>query len=379
MKFSDIDNQFMQLAFLEAQKGTGYVSPNPLVGAIIVKENEIIGRGHHQKYGGAHAEVNAINDAISKGHNLKNASMYVTLEPCSHTNKKTPPCAPQLINSGIKKVFISNIDPNPNVSGNGIKLLNENNVNVILADGEIQKTGEEINETFFHVMNIHRPFVHLKMGMSLDGKIATASGDSKYITGIESRENVHYLRQKYDAIVIGKNTLLQDNPELTVRLSLNATSHPLRIVFIDLPSIKFDLKLFSDIYKKNTIVITTDRDIQNNKEIVYKIEGLGISLLGLKEITDGRVDLNSFMITLYSLKIHSLLLEGGAILANQFIKANLVDKVSFYYAPIILGGIRSGITDIGVDSLQEKILLKNVKTNFLGKDILVEGNLCSQV
>jgi diaminohydroxyphosphoribosylaminopyrimidine deaminase/5-amino-6-(5-phosphoribosylamino)uracil reductase len=220
--------------------------------------------------------------------------------------------------------------------------------------------------------------VHLKLGQTLDGKVATKSGESKYITSKEAREYVHELRQKYDVIMVGKNTLINDDPSLTVRLDEIHPKHPLRVVIIDLASIDFNLKVFSDEFKRNTMVVTTDADLNKHRDIAFKLENLGIGILALEEV-DGRVNLSSLMNTLYSLKLNSILLEGGPTLASNFLKNNMVDKVSIITAPYILGDGVSTLTDIGVSELKNKLELSNLIYKQLGQDFLAEGYLCSPV
>lgn len=376
MNYRDLDQIFMGLAIEEAKKGFGHANPNPFVGSVIVKNGEVIGIGHHQKYGSHHAEVNAINDAKEKGHDLTGSTIYVNLEPCSHTKKQTPPCAPRLVAEKFSKVVIANIDPNPHVDGGGIKLLQDNGIEVVT--GVLKEEGEKLNEIFFKAMRKKMPFVHLKMGQTLDGKVATSNFESKYITGPESRKYVHELRQIYDVICVGKATVLKDNPELTVRLDDIATKHPLRAIFIDLKSIDFSLKVFSDEYKKNSMVITTAKDAEHNYSVIQKLESIGIGVLTLDEDKNGRVDLHSFLRTMYSLKFYSILVEGGPTLASQFLKEDLVDKISIITAPYLLGDGKSTLNDIGISELANKKEVMNPIYKNLGKDFLVEGYLCSQ-
>jgi diaminohydroxyphosphoribosylaminopyrimidine deaminase/5-amino-6-(5-phosphoribosylamino)uracil reductase len=376
MNYVDLDQVYMGMAIEEAKLGLGHANPNPLVGAILVKDGNIIGSGHHQRYGGHHAEVNAILNAKENLHDVSGSTLYVNLEPCSHLNKQTPPCAPKIIQEGIKKVVIANIDPNPSVSGNGIKLLEESNVEVVV--GVLKEEGEILNEVFFKAMKERRPFVHLKMAQTLDGKIATLSGESKYISSDVALGFVHQLRQNYDVIVVGKNTILKDNPSLTVRYCDGVPKHPLRVLFIDLKSINFELKIFSDEFKKNSMVVTTDSDLQNNREIAMKLEANGIGLLSMPEDEFGRVDLDSFLKTMFSLKFYSILIEGGPTLASSFIKKKLVDKLSLVTSPYILGEGLATLNDIGINSLDNKIELKKIELKNLGKDFLFEGYLCLQ-
>lgn len=369
--------QFMREAFNEAIKGKGHVSPNPIVGAIVVLNGEIIGRGYHQKYGGNHAEVNAINDAKNKGYDLVGASIFINLEPCSHLDKKTPPCAPLIVREKFKDVYISNLDPNPKVSGAGIKLLIDNGI--IVHSGILEDEGLKLNEVFFKAMTRKMPFVHLKMAQTIDGKIASLSGESKYISSSESLKYVHELRNNYDAVLIGKNTLLKDNPSLTVRHIGKNVSHPLRIVMSKIENLDLSLKLFSDEYRRNTVIVTTSEDLNQNLTAAERIEKLGVSLLGLKVGIDGHVDLQSFLKTMYSLKIFSILIEGGPTIASSFLKEKLVDKITIVTAPFILGEGISTFANLGFYDFNSKIEVLNIDRFNLGKDQVLEGYLCSQV
>ena len=205
--------KYMHMTLELAKKGAGLVSPNPLVGAIIVKDNEVIAQGYHKKVGLAHAEVDALNNATAP---VDGATLFCNLEPCCHTNKRTPPCAPQIIEAGIKKVIIANLDPNPEVAGKGVKLLQDHGIEVVT--GILEKEGQQLNEIFFTHITKGKAFVELKMAQTLDGKMASMSGDSKWITSEESRKLVHQHRLNYDAIVVGANTARFDDPSLTVRL-----------------------------------------------------------------------------------------------------------------------------------------------------------------
>lgn len=373
----DLDKKFMTMVMEQAKKGLGLARPNPLVGALVVKDDYILGTGYHQKYGSAHAEVNAILNAKEKYHDLQGSTLYVNLEPCSHSNKQTPPCVPLILNEKIKKVVIANQDPNPFVSGAGIEQLRNNDIEVVV--DVLKSEGEELNEVYFKTMRSKAPFVHLKMAQTLDGKVATLSGESKYITGSDALQYAHQLRQSYAAIVVGKNTVLRDDPSLTVRLYEGLAQHPIRIIFTDLKSIHLNLKVFSDEYRKNTIVVTSVSDVKLNQELVKIVKDRGIEILSFDQNSDGRISLKEFLAKLYSLKIYSLLIEGGPILASAFIKENLVDKISMITAPYLLGEGISSLSSIGAETLTDKKELYRVRYEKLGKDFLTEGYLCSQV
>lgn len=368
---------YMRKAFELALKGMGHTSPNPLVGAVVVKDDKVIGTGFHQKYGSAHAEVNAILDAKARGEDVVGATLYCNLEPCSHTNKQTPPCAPMIALEKISRVVISNIDPNPNVSGSGVAHLREHGVEVIT--GVLESEGLELNEVFFKFISTNTPFIHLKMAQTLDGRVATSNGESKYITGAEALSRVHSLRQKYDCLMVGRKTVELDNPSLTTRSDeFENISHPLRLVIGTLKGLNHDWKILKDEFKRNTMIVATDDEVRNHPEIVRFLESQGVALLSVKKTDDGKVDLKAMLKSLASLKMTSILVEGGPTLATEFLKEGLVDKVSFFIAPTILGEGKNSINDLGIINLNQKMNLKNKRTEVLGNDILVEGYLCSQ-
>lgn len=369
---------YMKLAFDLALKGMGHTGSNPLVGALVVSGQKIIGSGFHQKYGGAHAEVNAINDAKLNGFDAAGATLYCNLEPCSHTDKQTPPCASMIVREKISRVVISTIDPNPKVSGGGIAYLRSHGIEVI--EGILLEEGHLLNEVFFKFITTNIPFVHLKMAQSIDGRVALKNGESKYITGPESQKRVHALRQKYDSIMIGSKTLKLDNPSLTTRSEdFNELSHPLRIVIGSLHSLNLDGKIFRDQFVSKTMIVTTEEDLRNNPTIRELLVSFGVTLLAVEKNNEGQVDLKLMLKKLAELKITSLLLEGGPVLATEFLKLKLVDKISFFIAPVLLGEGRNAINDLGIDRLIDKLEIKRQKIEILGNDILIEGYLCSQV
>jgi diaminohydroxyphosphoribosylaminopyrimidine deaminase/5-amino-6-(5-phosphoribosylamino)uracil reductase len=368
---------YMQLALDLAQKGAGHVSPNPMVGAVLVREGKIIGRGFHEKYGSAHAEVNALLDARVRGEKIEGATLYCNLEPCSHTKKQTPPCAPLIAEEKIARVVIANVDQNPQVSGSGIELLRSHGIEVIT--GVLEEKGRVLNESFFKFITKKSPFVHLKLAQTLDGRIATKTGDSKYITGPEASAYVHRLRQHYDCIMVGRKTVEADNPSLTTRSEeFEKLSHPLRLVLGAMKELKQDWKIFSDELKRNTMMVATEADIRAHQDVAFFLEQKGIALLSSAADQNGRVDLPSVLQSLASLKMTSILLEGGPTLATEFLKQGLVDKISFIIAPTLMGEGINSLNDLGIKLLKEKMDLKNVQVSQLGNDILVEGYLCSQ-
>lgn len=308
----------------------GQTSPNPLVGSVIVKNGLIISSGAHKKAGTDHAELDAIKNATES---LKGATLYCNLEPCCHTNKKTPPCAQRIINEEISEVVISNLDPNPLVAGNGVKLLKEAGIKV--TTGILKDEASELNKVFFTNMLLKRPFIHLKWAQSIDGKMATSSGDSKWITNEESRKNVHHERSIYDSILIGANTLKNDNPRLTIRLEGQIERCPYRIVIASQPDTSKDL--FNDEFKDKTIIV-------NGK-------------------------LSDILNELYQKDIMSIYVEGGAMIHSQFLSENLFDEISIYTAPKILGSGKS-ITLPEIINMREAFSLSDCTITNFGSDTL---------
>ena len=296
-----LDEDYMRRAFELASKGKGTVSPNPLVGAVLVFENKIIGEGFHQKSGEAHAEINAINNSEKS---LKGATLYCTLEPCCHSNKKTPPCTKEIIKQKISRVVIANIDPNPEVAGKGASELEAAGIEVVT--GVLSELGENINKVFFKFIKTGLPYVHLKQAMTLDGKTASESGDSKWITSSIAREEVHDLRYMYDAVMVGSNTANVDNPSLTCRKKNEVIKVPKRIIAARSKNLDANLLLLNDKYKESTIIVQNNTNLDNLKEIA-------------------------------SMGITSILLEGGCRLASSFVDDGLVDEVSYYIAPKLMG------------------------------------------
>lgn len=359
----------MELALQLAEKGVGYVNPNPLVGAVIVKDNKIIGKGYHEKYGQAHAEVNAINRAKEE---IKGSTMYVTLEPCSHYGK-TPPCVDKIIENKISKVVIGTLDPNPLVSGNGVRKLRESGIEVVT--GVLEDKCKKINEVFIKYITKKIPYVVLKSAMSLDGKIATYTGESKWITGEDSRKEVHRLRNKLSSIMVGVNTVIMDNPELTYRLGEGR--NPVRIIVDSSLRIPTNSKVVSDNYRNNTIIATTEL---SSKDKVKELESLGVQVLIIKS-KNNKVDLNDLAITLGEKGIDSILLEGGATLNYSALEAKIVDKIQIYIAPKLIGGetSKTPIGGKGIDVLKDVFKVSDIAMKSVGGDILIEGYLKKEV
>lgn len=326
------DSHYMELALSLARATLGQTSPNPSVGAVLVKAGELLSTGVHLKSGTPHAEVHAIRSA---GSSAKNAILYVTLEPCSH-HGKTPPCADLIIEAGIKKVFVASLDPNPLVAGKGIEKLKKAGIEVEL--GLCKKEAEQLNEKFFHFIQTKTPFVTLKAGISLDGKIATKTGDSKWITSPESRQDAHNLRHEHDGILVGIQTILQDNPLLTTRRPQGG-KNPIRVVLDTELKIPLLANVVQDTSAK-TIVFTGDQFDVNKKRT---LQNLGIKVISLE---GPRIYVNDVLKKLGSLQITSLLVEGGSEIHASFLNEDAFQQIITYVAPKIIGG-RNAVPFIG--------------------------------
>ena len=360
-----LNEKYMKLAIELAKKGIGKVNPNPLVGAVIVKDGRIIGEGYHKEYGGSHAEVNAIDNAIES---VEGATIYVTLEPCSHYGK-TPPCVEKIIKNKIKKVVIGSVDPNPLVCGNGIKKLKD--VGIEVETGVLENECNKLNEVFRKFIVKKKPFVVMKVAMSLDGKICTSSGESMWITGEESRENVHKLRNNLSGIMVGVDTVIKDNPKLTCRI--NGGRNP-RVIIVDSTlRIPIDSNVIENRENNGIIIATTDLCDKEKKSV---LESMGVRVLEIKA-KKNRVDLNQLMAKLGELNIDSILLEGGSKLNFSALESKIVDKIQVYIAPKIIGGDKSKtpVGGDGVSKLKDSFKVNHMSVEKIGEDILLEGYL----
>ncbi len=313
----NFDEKYIERCFELAKRGKGKVSPNPLVGAVLVKDNKVIGEGYHEYFGGPHAEVNAIKNAIGS---VKGATLYCNLEPCCHTNKKTPPCTPLIITHNIKKVVISNIDPNPFVSGKGIEQLKEAGIKVV--SGILQRKGEEINKFFFKFIRSKLPYVTLKIAASKDGKITRKIGTQTRITNEKAQKFVHQLRAEYDAVLIGANTVKIDNPYLTVRLVEGR--NPERIILDGRLKSPVDAAVFSLPDNNKTWLFTK---LNSDKNSVSRFTDKNINVVQLKQCNKYYLELNSILKYLSDQGISSLLVEGGQNIFSEFIEKELFDEI----------------------------------------------------
>jgi len=355
---------FMNIAMKLALKAKGKTSPNPMVGALVVKNGKIVGRGYHQKAGLAHAEIIALDEA---GQNSKGATLYVTFEPCVHFGR-TPPCVDRIIKSRLKEVIVGMIDPNPLNNGKGIQVIKQRKIKVQV--GVLEDKLKRLNEAFIKYISKRMPFVAVKVAQSLDGKIATHTGDSKWITSDKSRSYAHRIRQDYDAIMVGVNTVLRDNPKLDTWFS---SKQPIKIVVDSQLSTPENANVFSA--KSKVIIVTLSsrpgQETENRKILSEKAK-----ILEVKEKA-GQVNLKDMMKKLAQLEITNILVEGGGNLIGSLFDEGLVDKILFFFSPKIIGGKEaiSSVMGRGIERIEKAIKLKDVRLRRFGEDLLIEGHV----
>ncbi|NOX97320.1 MAG: bifunctional diaminohydroxyphosphoribosylaminopyrimidine deaminase/5-amino-6-(5-phosphoribosylamino)uracil reductase RibD [Nitrospirae bacterium] len=363
------DEKYMSLALKLAERGRGRVSPNPMVGAVIVKQGKVVGKGYHARAGFSHAEVLALKEA---GRKAKSATLYVNLEPCSHFGR-TPPCVNEIITAGIGRVVIAMKDPNPLNYGRGIRKLRASGIKVTTC--VLEDRAKRINEAFHKFITEREPFMVLKVATSLDGKIATSEGKSKWITGSESRQYVQKLRREADAVLVGINTVLKDDPRLTVRngnRGKDCRKGPLRVIVDSRARIPLEAKVLKG--SAETIVATTR---YANKTRIRALEkrGARVLIVGSKK---GKVDLAKLMKELGKLDIVNLLVEGGGEINASAFASRLVDKAVFFLAPRIIGGKEAptAVEGEGIKKISQAIPLRDIKIRKIGDDLMVEAYPC---
>ena len=366
------DEEYMRRALGLAAKGRGYTNPNPMVGAVIVKEGRIIGEGYHEKYGQLHAERNALKNCTESA---EGATIYVTLEPCCHYGK-TPPCTEAIIENGIKRVVVGMLDVNPVVAGNGVRILEEHGIEVTV--GVLEEECRALNKIFIKYISTKIPFVTMKSAMTSDGKIATVTGQSKWITGSSSRKNVHRTRHAMMGIMVGVGTVIADDPMLDVRLpemSHKSPSNPIRIICDSNLRTPLDAKVVTTAKEIRTIIATVSDD--HDKIKPYEDSGCeGIKV----DAVDGKVDLKKLMTILGEMGIDSILLEGGGDMNFSAIKAQIVDEVQIYIAPKIFGGsAKSPVAGAGIEDINEAVRLKPIRTEMFDGDIFIENEVTYDV
>ena len=364
------DSEYMRMALDHARKGCGFTAPNPMVGAVIVKEDRVIGQGWHEKYGQPHAEPNAL---VSCKESPEGAVMYVTLEPCCHYGKQ-PPCVDAIIRAGIQRVVIGSADPNPLVSGKGVQILREHGIQV--TEHVLREECDRLNEVFFHFIQTRTPFVVMKYAMTMDGKIAAYTGDSKWITGESARNHVQQQRHRYTAIMAGIGTVLADDPLLTCRIP--GGKNPVRIICDTALRIPLDSQIVKTAGQAPTVIAAGKNRADSEKQ--HALEQAGCRVLRIEE-TNGHVDLRQLMEVLGEEQIDSILLEGGGSLHWSALESGIVRKVQAYIGPKLFGGAaaKTPVEGTGVAAVSEAFLLKNSKIINLGEDFLIESEVTTDV
>jgi len=358
------DEKYMRMAIALAKKGAGWVNPNPMVGAVLVKDGRIIGKGYHQFFGGPHAEINAISNATET---VEGATLYVTLEPCTHQGK-TPPCAPLIVEQGIRKVIIGMDDPNPIVKGTGIEYLLSKGITV--HTGMLRNEISRMNEAFGKFIQTGIPFCNLKTAMTLDGKIATITNASRWISGEKSRRYVHELRQQVSGILVGADTIIYDDPLLNTRRGRKRSKDPLKIIADTRCRIPLESKVLTH-NPQLTILATTELA---EKSKIREINRLGAQTL-ICPVKKNKVDLVFLVESLGKMGIESILIEGGSTLAFTALKEKIVDKVTSFISPKLLGGklAPTPVGGEGIKKMNDAINISGWKFRRMGEDILVEG------
>lgn len=367
----NINEKYMRMAIELAKRSTGAVNPNPMVGAVVVKNGEVIGRGYHKFFGGPHAEVYALEEA---GRDAEGATIYVTLEPCSHYGK-TPPCAKKIIDMGIKKCFIGSSDPNPKVAGRGVAMLKEAGIEVV--ENVLKEECDEINQVFFKYIKTRIPYLFVKCGITLDGKIALSNGISKWITNSIAREKVQYYRNKFMGIMVGINTVLTDNPSLTARIENGV--NPFRIIVDPNLQINEDCKVVKNNEDEKTVIITSQKNL-----FAENVENTEIQMKQKRLVEENKVKFIFIDGEKFSFKkmleeigkagIDSVLLEGGETLISLAFEENVIDGGEIFIANKILGdsGAKPFISGFVREKMDEAIQLTNVRNNIYGENVGME-------
>ena len=363
-RYQMTEKDYMRRAIELAKRGVGWTSPNPMVGAVIVKDDRVIGEGWHHVYGDLHAERDALKNCRE---DPAGATIYVTLEPCCHHGKQ-PPCVDAIIEAGIRKVVMGSGDPNPLVAGKGIQILREHGIEVI--EGVLEEECKEFNDVFFYYITKKIPFVAMKYAMTMDGKIACYTGESKWVTGEQAREHVQTLRNRYRGIMVGVGTVLKDDPLLNCRMENGR--HPVRIICDSHLRTPLDSRIIKTANEYETILATCSEDEIRKSKYTEK----GVSVLTLPG-ADKRVDIAALLQELGKRSIDSVLVEGGAQLNWSVLQTGLVNKVYCYIAPKIFGGedAKSPVAGQGFPTPSAAVLLKSPKVTALGDDLLIESSI----
>lgn len=362
---------FMRRALELARQAEGFTSPNPVVGAVVVKDNCIVGEGYHKEAGAPHAEIKALQAA---GEQANSATLYVTLEPCNHYGR-TPPCTEAIIRANVARVFYAVDDPNPDVAGHGAHRLRQADITV--QQGPCTEDAIQLNRWFFHWIRTKQPYVIAKFATSLDGKIATRTGESQWITGTTARQQGHALRHLVDAVLIGAGTAIADNPRLTTRLPRERVSHPLRVVLDSRGRVPHESRLFQSDLPGRTLVAATEAMPHTQHHL---LERRGVEVLVLPATSTGQVDIAALLAELGQRQITSLLVEGGGIVLGSCFERHLVHELWAFLAPCIIGGSDAPgpVGGRGFATLNDMRRLKNVTVQRLDSDLLVHGMIADQ-
>jgi diaminohydroxyphosphoribosylaminopyrimidine deaminase/5-amino-6-(5-phosphoribosylamino)uracil reductase len=353
------DRDYIELALQLAKQGAGHVSPDPLVGAVVVNNGEIVGRGYYEKYGEPHAEAMAILEA---GERCKGATIYTSLEPCCHIGKN-PPCTDAIISSGIKRVVSSLRDPNPKVNGGGFEKLKAAGIDV--EAGVMEDEATKLNEVFLKYIPTRMPFVVAALAQTVDSKIAQPDGLSQWITCAESREEVHRMRSEYDAVLVGANTVRVDNPQLTVRDVEGR--NPKRIIVAGSSPLPANSTVFTDDLRQSTIIACAPEYSESYSELD------GVTVWEIDRSPGGRVNMMNLLIRAGKEQVASILVEGGSVMTTAFFAHKLVDKIHVFTAPIILGSGLPAIEDIGIDRLDRAVGIRDGRYKQVGTDMWLSG------
>ena len=362
----------MSRALALAKGGEGLVEPNPMVGCVIVRGDTVLGEGYHQRFGGAHAEVNAIQDVMLHGHTLENATCFVTLEPCSH-HGKTPPCTEAIIKAGIRRVVMATRDPNPAVNGRGVAALRQAGIEVV--ENVMETEALDLLAPYLTRLTQSRPWVIAKWAMTLDGKLATRSGDSRWISSPESRERVHLLRSRVDAVLVGLRTAIQDDPLLTIR--------PATLVKRHVPLLRIVLDRRAELPVRSQLVQTA-RDVplwlavapDADEERIQNLSRHGVEIYRFPSKGD---DISPFLAHLAEKNVTNLLIEGGGKIFGTFFDQRCVDEIFAFIAPKLVGGetAASVVGGFGIGAMSDALKLQNVETEIVGGDICLRGRVAT--
>ncbi len=366
----DPDIKFMTAAIKLARKAEGMTSPNPMVGSVIVRTGRIIGRGYHKKAGLPHAEIEAINNAKKLGNEIAGSTLFVTLEPCCHKNKRTPPCLDAVLEEKFGRVVIGSLDKNPEVGGRSAESLRQNGIEV--RTGVLGQECDKLNEAFFKFITRKIPFITIKLASTLDGKIATFTGDSKWIGSTNQRKQAHELRAVSDAVLVGINTVKTDDPMLNVRLEKRNVRQPVAVVLDTRLDIPLTSKLITE--REGTMVFCSKAHNKHKK--IKRLKDMGVTVLETGIDKSGYVDLKQVLKQLGSRGIVSVLVEGGSKVASSFIKGGHADKVVFFYSPRIVGGDgKSMIAEMGIAEIKISYRLKELSISSFDDEVRIEGYL----